>query len=159
MFLSLVLALPRSLLPLAPSRYVPACSRSGASSNSHRRNNSVLGLPPRAQHLGQHFRYVCLCGIPVTRQVSNVGFQTFVNSRATLASATIAVVGSVAWYTHLYGTLPFIGEVHANAPEEEGLHSPHFPWSHSGWFDSFDHARYVSVYACIPLFLCSFAAL
>ena len=69
------------------------------------------------------------------------------NSRATLASVTIAAVGSVAWYTHLYGTLPFIGEVHANAPEEEGLHPPHYPWPHAGLLDSFDHARY----AALPL--------
>ncbi|OBZ73492.1 Cytochrome c1, heme protein, mitochondrial [Grifola frondosa] len=61
-------------------------------------------------------------------------------SRATLASATVLAVGSVAWYTNLYGTLPFIGEVHANSPAEEGLHSPQYPWSHSGLLDSFDHA-------------------
>lgn len=68
-------------------------------------------------------------------------FQSFVNSRATLASATLLTVGSVAWYANLYGTLPFIGEVHANSPAEEGLHPAHYPWSHSGLFDSFDHAR------------------
>lgn len=64
------------------------------------------------------------------------------NSRATLAGATVAAVGSVAWYAHLYGTLPFIGEVHANSPAEEGLHPPHYPWSHKGLLDTFDHARY-----------------
>ncbi|KAJ3550569.1 hypothetical protein NM688_g5046 [Phlebia brevispora] len=68
------------------------------------------------------------------------GFQSFVNSRATLVSVTLATVGSVAWYTHLYGTLPFIGEVHANAPEEDGLHAAKYPWPHSGLLDSFDHA-------------------
>ena len=67
--------------------------------------------------------------------------QSFVNSRATLASATLLTVGSIAWYANLYGTLPFLGEVHANSPAEEGLHPTHYPWSHSGWLDSFDHAR------------------
>ncbi|EMD38888.1 hypothetical protein CERSUDRAFT_81697 [Gelatoporia subvermispora B] len=61
-------------------------------------------------------------------------------TRASLAAATLLAVGSAAWYTHLYGTLPFVGEVHANSPAEEGLHSPHYPWSHSGFFDSFDHS-------------------
>ena len=71
----------------------------------------------------------------------NCGSQSFVNSRATLASATLLTVGSVAWYANLYGTLPFIGEVHANSPAEEGLHPAQYPWSHSGLLDSFDHAR------------------
>lgn len=62
-------------------------------------------------------------------------------SRAALASASIFTVGSIAWYTHLYGSLPFIGEVHANSPAEDGLHSTAYPWSHNGWFDTFDHAR------------------
>ena len=68
--------------------------------------------------------------------------QSFVNSRATLASATLLTVGSIAWYANLYGTLPFLGEVHANSPAEEGLHPPTYPWSHKGWLDTFDHARY-----------------
>lgn len=63
------------------------------------------------------------------------------NSRATLASASLFAVGTIAWYTHLYGTLPFIGEVHASHLSDEGLHPPKYPWSHSGWFDTFDHAR------------------
>ncbi|EIN06183.1 hypothetical protein PUNSTDRAFT_73510 [Punctularia strigosozonata HHB-11173 SS5] len=66
--------------------------------------------------------------------------QTFVNSRATLAGATMFSVGSIAWYTHLYGSLPFIGEVHASSLAEEGLHPATYPWSHKGWLDSFDHA-------------------
>ena len=74
---------------------------------------------------------------------SDVAFKSVLDSRAALASAAIATVGSVAWYTHLYGTLPFVGEVHANSPAEEGLHTPHYPWSHNGWLDSFDHARCV----------------
>ena len=67
--------------------------------------------------------------------------QSLVYSRATLASATLAAAGSIAWYTHLYGTLPFIGEVHASSPAEAGLHPAAYPWSHKGWLDSFDHAR------------------
>ncbi|KAJ3489634.1 hypothetical protein NLI96_g1982 [Meripilus lineatus] len=66
--------------------------------------------------------------------------KSFIDSRAALASATLVAVGSAAWYTHLYGTLPFIGEVHANSPAEEGLHPPNYPWSHSGLLDTFDHA-------------------
>jgi hypothetical protein len=67
--------------------------------------------------------------------------QSLVYSRATLASATLAAAGSIAWYTHLYGTLPFIGEVHASSPAEVGLHPAAYPWSHKGWLDSYDHAR------------------
>ncbi|KAI0372727.1 hypothetical protein BV20DRAFT_963797 [Pilatotrama ljubarskyi] len=75
-----------------------------------------------------------------TSSSSSSAFESFVTSRAALASATAFTIGSIAWYANLYGTLPFIGEVHANSPAEEGLHPPHYPWSHSGWFDSFDHA-------------------
>jgi len=66
-------------------------------------------------------------------------FESFVNSRATLASVTLFTAGSIAWYTSLYGTLPFVGEVHANSAADDGLHPPHYPWSHSGLLDSFDH--------------------
>ena len=62
-------------------------------------------------------------------------------SNAALVGATGAVVGSVAWYTHLYGTVPFIGEVSANSPAEDGLHPPAYPWNHKGYLDTFDHAR------------------
>lgn len=55
----------------------------------------------------------------------------------------MATVGSIAWYTHLYGTLPFLGEVSANSPAEVGLHSAEYPWGHKGYFDTFDHARFV----------------
>jgi len=69
------------------------------------------------------------------------GAQSFLSSRAALASVTVVSVGSIAWYTHLYGTLPFIGEVSANSPAEDGLHPPAYPWSHKGLLDTFDHAR------------------
>jgi len=61
-------------------------------------------------------------------------------SNTTLVAATGTLVGSVAWYTHLYGTVPFLGEVSANPPAEDGLHPPAYPWSHKGYLDSFDHA-------------------
>lgn len=69
--------------------------------------------------------------------------QNFANSRATLAGFTLASAGTIAWYTHLYGTLPFIGEVHASSLQEEGLHPAAYPWSHKGVLDSFDHSRSV----------------
>jgi len=75
-----------------------------------------------------------------TEATSPSAFQAALTSRTALAGATLMTLGSVAWYTHLYGSLPFIGEVHANSPAEDGLHPPSYPWSHRGWFDSFDHA-------------------
>jgi len=62
------------------------------------------------------------------------------SSRVTLASASLFAVGTVAWYTHLFGTLPFVGEVHAGHLSDEGLHPSSYPWPHRGWFDTFDHA-------------------
>lgn len=64
------------------------------------------------------------------------------NSRVTLASATAFTVGTIAWYTHLYGNLPFLEEVHASHLSDEGLHPQAYPWSHKGVLDTFDHARY-----------------
>ncbi|KZT27761.1 hypothetical protein NEOLEDRAFT_57581 [Neolentinus lepideus HHB14362 ss-1] len=71
---------------------------------------------------------------------SSSAFQSFVNSRATLAASTLLAVGSIAWYTHLYGGLPFLGQVHASALSDEGLHPTAYPWPHKGFFDTFDHA-------------------
>ncbi|KAJ3906352.1 cytochrome C1 family-domain-containing protein [Lentinula edodes] len=70
---------------------------------------------------------------------SNV-FESFMNSRLTLASATLFTTGTVAWYAHFYGTLPFLGEVHASHLSDEGLHPVAYPWPHNGFFDTFDHA-------------------
>jgi len=67
-------------------------------------------------------------------------FDTFASSRATLASVTLFAAGSIAWYTHLYGTLPFVGEVKASSPAEAGLHPAAYPWPHHGVFNTFDHA-------------------
>lgn len=72
---------------------------------------------------------------------TNVDKKAAWRSNATLAAATAATVGSIAWYTHLYGTLPFVGEVKASSPAEIGLHPASYPWSHKGWLDTFDHAR------------------
>jgi len=55
-------------------------------------------------------------------------------------SVSLLSAGSIAWYTHLYGTPPFVGEVHANSLADDGLHPTAYPWPHNGLFDSFDHA-------------------
>ena len=77
--------------------------------------------------------------------------QPSLTSRTALASASILTVGSIAWYTHLYGSLPFIGEVHANSPGEDGLHPTDYPWSHNGLLDTFDHSRYPPALTLTPL--------
>lgn len=66
--------------------------------------------------------------------------QPFLYSRTAIAGAALFSVGSIGWYTQLYGTLPFIGEISANSPSEEGLHPAEYPWAHKGVLDSFDHA-------------------
>ncbi|KAJ3916717.1 cytochrome C1 family-domain-containing protein [Lentinula edodes] len=71
---------------------------------------------------------------------SSNAFESFMNSRLTLASATLFTTGTVAWYAHFYGTLPFLGEVHASHLSDEGLHPVAYPWPHNGFFDTFDHA-------------------
>ncbi|KAG6888659.1 cytochrome c1 [Termitomyces sp. Mi166 len=75
-----------------------------------------------------------------TSSTSSAGFEAVLNSRATLASVGLFTAGTIAWYTHLYGSLPFVGEVHAGHLADEGLHPPAYPWSHKGHFDTFDHA-------------------
>jgi len=71
---------------------------------------------------------------------SSNGVESFLNSRATLASVSLFTAGSIAWYTHLYGSLPFLGEAHASHLSDEGLHPTAYPWSHGGILDTFDHA-------------------
>ncbi|KAF7370842.1 Cytochrome c domain-containing protein [Mycena sanguinolenta] len=71
---------------------------------------------------------------------SSSAFESFLNSRITLVSVSLLTAGSVAWYTHLYGSLPFLGEAHASLLSDEGLHPPNYPWPHSGLIDTFDHA-------------------
>ncbi|KAI5999507.1 cytochrome c1, component of the mitochondrial respiratory chain [Pisolithus albus] len=75
-----------------------------------------------------------------TNSTSTGTFESLLTSRASLVSVTLFSVGSIAWYTHLYGSLPFIGEAHASSLADEGLHPPAYPWPHKGWFDTFDHA-------------------
>ncbi|KJA15239.1 hypothetical protein HYPSUDRAFT_220130 [Hypholoma sublateritium FD-334 SS-4] len=70
----------------------------------------------------------------------SAAFESVMNSRVTLASATAFTVGTIAWYTHLYGNLPFLEEVHASHLSDEGLHPQAYPWSHKGILDTFDHA-------------------
>lgn len=84
-------------------------------------------------------RYFILLLLPFVSDSLN---QQSLASRTALASASILTLGSIAWYTHLYGTLPFLGEVHANSPAEDGLHPTAYPWPHNGLLDTFDHARY-----------------
>jgi len=61
-------------------------------------------------------------------------------SRAAVAAATGISIGSIVWYYHLYGQLPFLSAVSASSLAEVGLHPPRYPWSHAGVLDSFDHA-------------------
>ncbi|EJD07561.1 uncharacterized protein FOMMEDRAFT_130718 [Fomitiporia mediterranea MF3/22] len=71
---------------------------------------------------------------------SSATYENFFASRTALVSATLFTVGSIAWYSHVYGTLPFIGEVHASSPAEEGLHPTNWPFYHKGLLNTFDHA-------------------
>ncbi|CAD6891260.1 unnamed protein product [Tilletia controversa] len=63
-------------------------------------------------------------------------------TRAAAAASTAVAVGTMAWYAHLYGN-PLAGllpSASANSAADEGLHPPAFPWSHKGWFETFDHS-------------------
>lgn len=115
------------------------------------RTSSASASPRRAPALPLHRCVLCPLLQCPGFEFSNA-IQSF-SSRASLATATLIAVGSAAWYTHLYGTLPFVDEVHATSPAEEGLHPPKYPWPHSGFFDSFDHAR------CVALLSLSFTSL
>lgn len=73
--------------------------------------------------------------------------RTLLTSNASLGAAAALSAGSIAWYSHLYGLpdlgLPSLGlfeKAQAMTAAEEGLHPPHFPWSHYGPLNSFDHA-------------------
>ena len=72
-------------------------------------------------------------------QASASASAPFLASRTAALGASAFAVGSVAWYAHMYGELPFLTTASANA-KDEGLHSPSPPWSHSGLFDTFDHS-------------------
>jgi ubiquinol-cytochrome c reductase cytochrome c1 subunit len=91
----------------------------------------TAGTRATAQNFGSRF---------ASTVAKNGERKSFLDSRTALASATLATIGSVAWYTHLYGEVPFIGQISANSPAEEGLHPAAYPWAHKGFLDSFDHA-------------------
>lgn len=65
--------------------------------------------------------------------------QSVLTSRSTAVALSAVSVGTLAWYSHLYG-VPFVQEVKAMTPAEEGLHPPQYPWTFRGPFDTFDHA-------------------
>lgn len=68
----------------------------------------------------------------------------FLASRSAAYGSTALAVGTMAWYAQMYGNgLPFVQEASANMIDE-GLHPAHYPWSHNGSFETFDHARCVS---------------
>jgi len=65
----------------------------------------------------------------------------FLASRLAAYGATGLSVGTLAWYTHVFGGgLPGLSSVSANMIDN-GLHPPAYPWSHAGVFETFDHAR------------------
>jgi len=61
-------------------------------------------------------------------------------SRPAVATATALSIGSIAYYTHTFGQLPFLPQASANTAADDGLHSAEYPWAHRGIFDTFDHA-------------------
>ncbi|PWN33461.1 putative CYT1-cytochrome c1, heme protein [Meira miltonrushii] len=64
----------------------------------------------------------------------------FFASRTAAYGSTALAVGTMAWYAQMYGNgLPFVQEASANMIDE-GLHPAHYPWSHNGSFETFDHA-------------------
>ncbi|KAL9938262.1 hypothetical protein V8E36_002885 [Tilletia maclaganii] len=65
----------------------------------------------------------------------------WVPSRTAVAASSAVAVGSLAWYSHLYGNpLSALLPSASASGADEGLHPPAYPWSHKGWFDTFDHA-------------------
>ena len=68
--------------------------------------------------------------------------QSIFYSKASGITFSLISVGTLAWYTHLFG-LPFVPEAKAMTAAEHGLHAPAYPWAHRGPLDTFDHAAYV----------------
>lgn len=66
--------------------------------------------------------------------------QSALTSRPAIATATALSLGSIAYYTHTFGQLPFLPQASANTAADDGLHSAEYPWAHRGIFDTFDHA-------------------
>lgn len=74
------------------------------------------------------------------RSASTQASAPFLASRSAIAGATALSVGSVAWYAHLYGNLPFLPAASANSAADDGLHPANYPFEHKGWFETFNHA-------------------
>ncbi|WFD07032.1 cytochrome c1 [Malassezia vespertilionis] len=79
-------------------------------------------------------------GIRTYTTKSVLTLQSMLTSRTAAIAATAVTVGSIVWYQQLYGELPFIDQLSANSMADNGLHSPHYPWSHNGLTDTFDHS-------------------
>ncbi|ORX39211.1 cytochrome C1 family-domain-containing protein [Kockovaella imperatae] len=60
-------------------------------------------------------------------------------SRTALYGSSLVFAGTLGLYTHLYGLPSFLPEASANTAAEEGLHPTHYPWPHSGPFETYDH--------------------
>ncbi|KAL8280269.1 hypothetical protein RQP46_007383 [Phenoliferia psychrophenolica] len=79
---------------------------------------------------------------PSTRALSTssaaIARPAFSANAAAAAAATVSL-GTLAWYSHLYGN-PLIAEAKAESAADHGLHPTAMPWSHNGPFETFDHA-------------------
>lgn len=60
-------------------------------------------------------------------------------SRTALYATTATAVGTMAWYTHLYG-VPFLPEASANTAADDGLHPAKYPFEHYGMLETYNHA-------------------
>lgn len=60
-------------------------------------------------------------------------------SNAAAGAAAAVSLGTLAWYSHLYGN-PLLAEAKAESAADHGLHPTAMPWSHNGPFETFDHA-------------------
>ncbi|KIW03313.1 cytochrome c1, heme protein, mitochondrial [Verruconis gallopava] len=50
-------------------------------------------------------------------------------------AATVVAIGTIAWYYHMFGR-----PLHAMTPAEEGLHPTKYPWEHTKFHKTYDHA-------------------
>ncbi|KAF2033829.1 hypothetical protein EK21DRAFT_97944 [Setomelanomma holmii] len=70
-----------------------------------------------------------------TSSTSTEGAASTLKSNAFPIGATVFAIGSTAWYYQQFGR-----SVDAMTPAEEGLHPTQYPWEHSKWHKTFDHA-------------------
>lgn len=54
---------------------------------------------------------------------------------ATGGAASAVAIGTIAWYYHMFGK-----PLHAMTPAEEGLHPTQYPWEHTKFHKTYDHA-------------------